>query len=61
MIRRVQIQNPAAHKQTLTIHVKVVTADPNVEVTDLLLQPGTTGTSWVPAIQEMPWTTGVTP
>ncbi|QYW01482.1 hypothetical protein SEA_STORMBREAKER8_20 [Microbacterium phage Stormbreaker8] len=59
MIRRVQIANPAAHKQTLTIHVKLTTTDHPVEVTDLLLQPGTTATSWVPAIQEMPWTTGV--
>ncbi|WIC89578.1 hypothetical protein SEA_GARDENB_20 [Microbacterium phage GardenB] len=59
MIRRVQIANPASYKQTVTIHVKVTTADAGVEITDLLLQPGTTATGWVPAISEMPWTTGV--
>ncbi|AUX83484.1 hypothetical protein PBI_STINGRAY_20 [Microbacterium phage StingRay] len=59
MIRRVQIANPANYKQTLTIMVKVTTSDPSVEVTDLLFQPGTTATGWVPAISEMPWTTGV--
>lgn len=58
-IRRVQLRNPQTFKQTLTIHVKLTTDSPGVEVTDLLLQPGTTATGWVPNVTEMPWTTGV--
>jgi hypothetical protein len=60
-VRRVQVRNPQTFKQTLTIKVKVTTADSPVEVTDLILQAGTTGTGWVPNVTEMPWTAGVTP
>jgi len=58
-IRLTVLRNPATSKQTLTIKVKVITASPMVEVTDLILQAGTTGTGWVPNVTEMPWTTGV--
>lgn len=60
MMRRVLFNNPGAGKQTVTITVKVVTEDPEVEVTDLILQSGTVGTGWVPNVTEMPWTAGVT-
>lgn len=58
-VRRVVVRNPNSYKQTLTIKVKVSTADPGVKVTDLILQAGTVGTGWVSHITEMPWTTGV--
>jgi len=58
-IRLAVLRNPSTQKQTLTIKVKVITASPEVEVTDLILQAGTTGTGWVPNVTEMPWTTGV--
>lgn len=58
-IRLAVLRNPSSNKQTLTIKVKVLTAAPAVEVTDLILQAGTTGTGWVPNVTEMPWTTGV--
>lgn len=58
-IRRAVFRNQNTFKQTLTIKVKVTTADGNVKVTDLILQAGTTGTGWVPNVTEMPWTAGV--
>lgn len=57
--RRVVVRNPNASKQTLTIKVKVTTANGNVKITDMILQAGTTGTGWVPNVTEMPWTVGV--
>lgn len=58
-IRRVEIKNPSSFKQTKTIRVNISTTDPDVKITDLILQAGTTGTGWVPNVTEMPWTTGV--
>lgn len=59
-VRRVTFRNPNTFRQTLSIKVKVTTEDGDVEITDLILQPGTTGTGWLPNITEMPWTAGVT-
>lgn len=59
MMRRAVFRNPNSYKQTLTIKVKVTTANGNVKITDMILQAGTTGTGWVPNVTEMPWTTGV--
>ncbi|AVJ49767.1 hypothetical protein PBI_LUCKY3_20 [Microbacterium phage Lucky3] len=58
-VRRAIVRNPNTFKQTLTIKVKVTTADGDVKVTDLILQAGSTGTGWVPNVTEMPWTAGV--
>lgn len=60
MMRRAVFRNPNSFKQTVTIKVKVATSNGGVKVTDLILQPGTVGTGWVPNVTEMPWTTGVT-
>ncbi|USH44769.1 hypothetical protein SEA_JUANYO_19 [Microbacterium phage Juanyo] len=60
VMRRASVRNPNSFKQTLSIKVSVQTTDPNVKVTDLILQAGTVGTGWVPNVTEMPWTAGVT-
>jgi len=50
-------------KKILTMRLRVsvdgIPVEATVQVTDVLLQAGTTVTGWVPHVTEMPWTAGI--
>lgn len=47
------------------IRVRIVVdglpAEAYVSVTDVLFQPGSASSAWVPHVTELPWSAGVTP
>ena len=60
--RRATIR-PAGGKKVLTLRLRVTARDtPSgaaAQVTDMMLQAGSTVTGWTAHVTELPWTTGV--
>lgn len=48
---------PAKIKVRVT--VRGIPADAEVEVTDLMFQPGAVVSGWLPHVTELPWSSGV--
>lgn len=45
----------------LRVMVKGLPGDARVDIADLMLQPGSSSSGWLPHVTEMPWSAGITP
>lgn len=62
MRKAVLVRPSSTTARPLTVRVRLAVAAPSgasVTVADVLLQPGSTATGWVPNVTEMPWLAGV--
>lgn len=62
-LHRAQLRPQAAGKKVLKVRLRITCnqapAGTETDVTDLMLQAGTTATGWGPHVTELPWTTGI--